>query len=46
MGLNQVFCSVSCRYKSTSVGYSTKSAFYYFLCCGEGIVLGVESYLD
>ena len=46
MGLDQVFCSVSCRYKSTSVGYSTKSAFYYFFCCGEEIVLGVESYLD
>ena len=45
-GLDQVFCSVSCRYKSTSVGYSTKSAYYYLFCCGERIVLGVESYLD
>ena len=25
-GLDWVFCSVSCRYKSTSVGHSTKSA--------------------
>ena len=46
VGLEQVFCRVSCCYKSTSVGYSTKSAFYYLLCCGEVIVFGVESYLD
>ena len=45
-GLEQVFCSVSCRYKSTSVGYSRKSAYYCFLCCGEGTVVCKDSYLD
>ena len=34
VGLEQVFCCVSRRYKSTSVGHSTKSASYSFFCCG------------
>ena len=44
--LERVFCGVSRCYKSTSVGYSTKSAVHSSLCCGELRVVGVESYLD
>ena len=45
-GLERVFWSVSRRYKSTSVGYSTKSAFSCCFWCAEFTGLGVESYLD
>ena len=44
--LEPVFYSVSRRYKSTSIGNSTKSAFCSCFCCGELRAFGVESYLD
>ena len=45
-GLERVFWSVSRRYKSTSVGYSVKSAFSSCYCCGDFRGLGVEPYSD
>ena len=45
-GLEEVFRSVSCCDKSTSVGYSTKSALSCLHCCGDVTACCKESYLD